>query len=55
MEEEVRQILRNAVRATEPPATRLGSQIAQRFADVGLEGPLPEMRQSIDAPPDFGT
>ena len=55
MEEEVRQILRNAVRATEPPATRLGSQIAQRFADVGREGPLPEMRQSIDAPPDFGT
>jgi plasmid stability protein len=32
MEEEVRQILRNAVSLAEPPQIKLGSRIAKRFA-----------------------
>ena len=45
MEEEVRRILRSAVRtgADAQPAA-LGSRIAARFANVGLEGELPELR-----------
>ena len=54
MEEEVRQILSNAVRMPETPPSKLGSRIAQRFADLGLDGPLPELRQPVSAPPDFG-
>jgi len=44
MEEEVRRILRSAV--NEPPAdsTGLGTRIAERFADLGLDQPLPELR-----------
>jgi plasmid stability protein len=49
MEEEVRQILRRAVNEEPTPTTGLGSRIATRFADVGLENPLPELHgQSID-------
>jgi Plasmid stability protein len=49
MEEEVRQILRRAVNEEPTPKTRLGSRIAARFADVGLDNPLPELHgQSID-------
>lgn len=49
MEEEVRRILRRAV--TEQPAASLGlgSRMAARFADEGLDEPLPELRgQEID-------
>ncbi len=49
MEEEVRRILRRAV--TEQPAASagLGSRMAARFADAGLDEPLPELRgQQID-------
>ena len=49
MEEEVRQILRRAVNEAPTPAARLGSRIAARFADVGLDMALPELHgQSID-------
>ncbi len=44
MEEEVRQILRRSVDQVPPAPARLGSQIASRFAAVGLETPLPELR-----------
>jgi antitoxin FitA len=44
MEEEVRQILRRAVDQPPMVSSRLGSRIAARFADVGLEQPLPELR-----------
>lgn len=44
MEEEVRQILRNAVKDENQPAPRLGSRIVARFAEVGLEEDLPELR-----------
>lgn len=55
MEEEVRQILRNATRITEPPSGRLGSRIAQRFHEVGLAEPLPELHQPIGTPMGFGS
>lgn len=42
MEEEVREILRNAVRAEGQPAAGLGSRIAARFVEVGLDEDLPE-------------
>lgn len=37
-EEEVRDILRNAVKDEDAPQVGLGSRLAQRFRDVGLEG-----------------
>ena len=44
MEEEVRNILRNAVRAAEQPPLKLGTRIAERFAGHGLDTELPELR-----------
>lgn len=44
MEEEVRQILRNAVKQGNRPAPKLGSRIAARFARTGLTADLPELR-----------
>jgi plasmid stability protein len=52
MEEEVRQILRNAVKDEAPPA-RLGSRIAARFATLGFSGDLPELRGQPVLPPEF--
>jgi antitoxin FitA len=43
-EEEVREILRNAVRDEDRPPTRLGSRIAARFANVGLDEDIVELR-----------
>lgn len=43
-EEEVRDILRNAVRDEGQPPTRLGSRIAARFANVGLDQDIVELR-----------
>ena len=49
MEEEVRQILRCAVNVEPSTAIKLGSRIAARFTDVGLDMPLPELHgQSIE-------
>lgn len=50
MEEEVRQILRNAVKDETAPANRLGSWIAARFARVGLNEDLPELRGQTARP-----
>ena len=44
MEEEVRQILRRAVYEQPEISQGLGSRMAARFADVGLDQPLPEFR-----------
>lgn len=44
MEEEVREILRNTVRVDAGPATRLGSRLRDRFAGIGLERELAEIR-----------
>lgn len=53
MEEEVRQILRNAVRQGVPPPVKLGSRIAERFVGIGLVEPLPELHQNVIAPMGF--
>jgi plasmid stability protein len=44
MEEEVRTILRNAVRTEEGPAVPLGTRLKNRFSGIGLEGVIPELR-----------
>ena len=43
-EEEVREILRNSVRDEQTPPAMLGSRIAARFAKVGLDEDIPELR-----------
>jgi antitoxin FitA len=43
MEDEIRHILRNAVRESGRPITSLGSRIAARFANVALSADLPEL------------
>jgi plasmid stability protein len=44
MEEEVRNILRNAVRGEEGAVAPLGSRLRQRFAGIGLKEDIGEMR-----------
>jgi plasmid stability protein len=44
MEEEVRHILRDAVKKQNRRVTKLGSRIAARFAKAGLTAALPELR-----------
>ncbi len=44
MEEEVRDILRNAVKEQNQRLSKLGSRIAARFAKTGLDADLPELR-----------
>lgn len=44
MEEEVREILRNAVKEETSPRLPLGSRLAARFARVGLRKEIPELR-----------
>ena len=54
MEEEVRQILRQAVNEKWQAHPKLGSRIAARFADVGLTEPLPELHGQAIAPMSLG-
>jgi antitoxin FitA len=54
LEEEVRQILRNAVKDEGRARTKLGSRIAARFSRVGLGPELPELRGQKPKPADFG-
>jgi plasmid stability protein len=49
-EEEVREILRTAVREVDQPPAKLGSRIAARFNDVGPQQELPELRGQPAAP-----
>ena len=44
MEEEVRHILRDAVKEQNQRVAKLGSRIAARFAKAGLTAALPELR-----------
>jgi antitoxin FitA len=53
MEEEVRDILRNAVNEPEIPSAGLGSEISSLFAKGGLESDIPELRGSEIKPPAF--
>ncbi len=52
-EEEVREILRNAVRDEDVAKTPLGSRLRARFAGIGLEGELPELRGETAEPATF--
>lgn len=54
MEEEARQILRQAMLTEAPTLAPLGSRIAARFAGHGLDADLPELRGESVAPMDFG-
>ena len=53
MEEEVRHILRNAVKEEARDRHGLGTRIAARFAKIGLSGDLPEVRGGAPRPADF--
>jgi plasmid stability protein len=53
MEEEVREILRDAVKGEERTPSRLGTRIAARFARVGLTADLPELHGQAVRPADF--
>jgi plasmid stability protein len=53
LEEEVRQILRDAVKDTAGSTPKLGSRIASRFAKIGLHEALPELRGGAAKPANF--
>jgi antitoxin FitA len=53
MEEEVRDILRNAAREEDAPAGGLGTQIASLFKKIGLNTEIPELRGEEVKPPSF--
>jgi plasmid stability protein len=52
-EEEVRDILRNAVRDESQPPAKLGSRIVARFANVGLDEDIAELRGQPVRPAQF--
>jgi plasmid stability protein len=52
-EEEVREILRNAVRKEGGARAPLGSRLAARFAGLGLTQDVPELRGEQARPADF--
>lgn len=52
-EEEVREILRNAVRTEGSAKPPLGSRLAERFAAFGLDEDIPELRDQPARPADF--
>lgn len=56
MEEEAREILRDATKDEVQKRAGLGTRIASRFRDVGLrEGEeFPELKGHVVEPPDFG-
>ena len=54
MEEEVRHILRDAVKNQDQRVAKLGSRIAARFAKVGLTTELPELRGQHPRSAEFG-
>jgi len=54
-EEEVRDILRNAVRDEARAPRSLGSRLAARFARCGLTQQIPELRDQPARPADFAS
>lgn len=52
-EEEVRDILRNAVKDEDAPPQPLGSRLRQRFAGIGLESEIEELRDQPPRPAAF--
>jgi plasmid stability protein len=53
MEEEVRDILRDAAKEEAPPARGLGTEIASLFRKDGLEADIPELRGQGIKPASF--
>jgi plasmid stability protein len=53
MEEEVRDILRNAANEENVPAGGLGTEISALFAKAGLDSDIPELRGHEVKPPSF--
>ncbi len=53
MEEEVRHILRNAVKEQNQHLPKLGSRIAARFAKAGLSADLPELHGQLPRSAEF--
>ena len=53
MEDEVRHILRDAVKDQNHRVTKLGSRIAARFARAGVNTELPELRGQRPRPAEF--
>ena len=53
MEEEVRDILRNAVNEQDAPAGGLGTEISALFAKTGLDSDIPELRGHEIKPASF--
>ena len=51
IEAEVREILRSAVKDEGVPALPLGTRIRARFARIGLDGDIPELRNQPARPP----
>jgi plasmid stability protein len=54
MEEEIRDILRDAVKSEEQAALPLGSRLRKRFARIGLEENIAELRGQKARPAVFG-
>jgi plasmid stability protein len=50
VEEEVRDILRDALKDEDAPAGGLGTEIASLFSRVGLDADIPELRGSLAIP-----
>lgn len=53
MEEEVRDILRNAAKDESESSEGLGTAIAKRFKGIGLTEDIPELREFTIQPPNF--
>jgi plasmid stability protein len=53
MEEEVRDILRDAAKEELAPSRGLGSEIASLFKNVGLDADIPNLRGYGIKPPSF--
>jgi antitoxin FitA len=53
MEEEVRDILRDAVKRDDTPSRGLGTEIASLFAKEGLEADIPELHGHTLQPAPF--
>ena len=53
MEEEVRDILRDAVKEEDTAPGGLGTQIASRFRKIGLKSAIPELRGHTIKPAAF--
>jgi plasmid stability protein len=53
MEEEVRDILRNAVKDEGRTRKGLGTEIAELFRGIGLKAPIKELRGYTIKPPKF--